>query len=154
MKKYDAVFEDFLRTKSLKMTSPRKIILEAVFKTHNHFDVDSLYDIIREKHSNVSRATIYRTIPLLIEAGLVKQSLRCQAKDQYENTYGQKRHLHFLCIQCGKIIETESDEVEKLLADLAKIEKFVIKDYNLGAKGLCADCKKKMKMQDNNFEKI
>lgn len=144
MKKYDAVFEDFLRTKSLKMTSPRKIILEAVFRTHNHFDVDSLYDIIRSKHSDVSRATIYRTIPLLIEAGLVKQSLRCQAKDQYEHTYGHKRHLHFLCIKCGKIIETESDKVEGLLAELAQKEKFIIKDYNLGAKGLCADCAKKI----------
>lgn len=142
MENFEKVFENYLRSRSLKMTRPRKIILEAVFETHDHFDVDNLYDLIRKEHKDVSRATIYRTIPLLIEAGLIKQSLRCQAKDQYEHIYGHSHHLHFLCVECGKIIEAESKEVEALIDKIAEEKLFKIKDFELGAKGYCSKCAK------------
>ncbi len=148
MKKYDQVFEEYLRSRSLKLTRPRRIIVDAVFNNHDHFDVDTLYDFIRKETSDVSRATIYRTIPLLIEAGLVKQSLRCQAKDQYEHTYGHKHHLHLLCIECGEIIEAESDAVEKLLNKIARKQGFKIRDYELGAKGICSKCLKNKRNQE------
>ena len=142
MKKEILVFEKYLVSKDLKLTKPRKIILDTVFATHEHFNVDGLYDQIRKKHKDVSRATIYRTIPLLIESGLIKQSLRCLAKDHYEHTYGHDRHLHFICEKCGKIIEVESKETESILNKLAKIHNFAIKEYNVGAKGLCKKCRK------------
>ena len=142
MEKQERIFEDFLKTKELKLTQPRKIILNTVFATHKHFNVDELYDQIRKKHKDVSRATIYRTIPLLVESGLIKQSLRCLAKDHYEHTYGHDRHLHLNCEKCGKIIEVESKEAENILNKLAKLHNFDIKEYNVGAKGLCKKCKK------------
>ncbi|MDN5353966.1 MAG: Fur family transcriptional regulator, ferric uptake regulator [Candidatus Cloacimonadota bacterium] len=141
MKKEEAIFRDFLKTKGLKLTKPRRIILNAVFSTHEHFNVDALYDIIRKRHKNVSRATIYRTMPLMIEAGLIKQALRCQAKDHYEHIFGHKSHLHFICDKCGKIVEKESKQVEKIIKDLAETEGFEIREFNVGAKGLCADCR-------------
>lgn len=136
------VFEKYLVLKDLKLTKPRKIILDTVFATHEHFNVDGLYDQIRKKHKDVSRATIYRTIPLLVEASLIKQSLRCLAKDHYEHTYGHDRHLHLICEKCGKIIEVESKEAESILNKLAKIYNFDIKEFNVGAKGLCKKCRK------------
>ena len=142
MEKENLVFEKYLQSKELKLTQPRKIILNAVFSTHEHFNVDELYDQIRKKHKDVSRATIYRTIPLLMEAGLIKQSLRCLAKDHYEHTYGHNRHFHLICEKCGKIIEVESKETENILNKLAKKHNFNIKEYNVGAKGICKKCKK------------
>ncbi len=136
------VFEKYLVSKDLKLTKPRKIILDTVFATHEHFNVDELYDKIRKKHKNVSRATIYRTIPLLVESGLIKQSLRCLAKDHYEHTFGHDRHLHLICEKCGKIIEVESKEAENILNKLAKTHNFDIKEFNVGAKGICKKCGK------------
>jgi Fur family ferric uptake transcriptional regulator len=141
MKKEEVIFRDFLKTKGLKLTQPRRIILNTVFSTHEHFDVDALYDIIRKKHKNVSRATIYRTMPLLIEAGLIKQALRSQAKDHYEHIFGHTSHLHFICDKCGKIIEKESKQVEKIIQELAEPEGFKIRELNVSARGLCADCR-------------
>ena len=97
MKKEKELYRDFLKSKNLKLTKPRLIIMEAVFENHEHFNVDDLYEQIKKKHKNVSRATIYRTVPLLVESGLIKQSLRCESKDIYEHTYGHENHLHFIC---------------------------------------------------------
>ncbi|MDA3813411.1 MAG: Fur family transcriptional regulator [Candidatus Cloacimonetes bacterium] len=142
MKQEKVLYQDFLQSKNLKLTKPRLIIMEAVLENHDHFNVDDLYEQIKMKHKDVSRATIYRTIPLLIESGLVKQSLRCESKDIYEHTYGHENHLHFICTNCGKILESSFNEVEKLINQLAKNENFKISEYNLGASGLCKDCKK------------
>ncbi len=137
------VFGKYLISKGLKLTKPRKIILDTVFATHKHFNVDELYDLIRKKHKDVSRATIYRTIPLLVDSGLIKQSLRCLAKDHYEHTYGHDRHLHLICEKCGKIIEVESREAENILNELAKKHNFHIKEFNVGARGICKKCRNK-----------
>ena len=68
MNAHEKVFINFLKEKGLKLTSPRRIIMEAVFQNHDHFDIETLYDQIRKEHEDVSRATIYRTVPLLVEA--------------------------------------------------------------------------------------
>jgi len=88
MKDYEKKFIGFLKTNNLKYTRPRQVILQAAFKNKSHFDVETLYEQIRRKSRDVSRATVYRTMPLLVKSGLIKQSLRCQAKDQYENVSG------------------------------------------------------------------
>lgn len=142
MEKELQIFHEFLQAKGLKLTKPREIILEEVFLTHKHFNVDELYDQIREKHDNVSRATVYRTIPLLVEANLIKNALRCAAKDHYEHIYGHAKHLHFICNKCGKIMEEEISEMESALRKLAAKHNFQIEEFNIGAKGLCAQCRK------------
>jgi len=144
MKDYEVIFREFLKEKNLKLTRPRKIILGEVFKNNEHFNVDSLYDQIRKNHKDVSRATIYRTMPLLIESGLLKQSLRCQSKDHYEHIHGDFSHIHFLCVKCGKIFEVENKEIEKKMTKLADAIGFKIKDFNIGAKGICQECQKKL----------
>lgn len=134
------IFRTFLQKKGLKLTKPREVILEEVFLTHEHFNVDDLYDQIRAKNDNVSRATVYRTIPLLVEAKLIKNALRCAAKDHYEHIYGHDRHLHLICNSCGEIIEAKISEIEVTLKKIAKEHNFQIADYNVGARGTCQNC--------------
>lgn len=153
MKKEKELYREFLRSKNLKLTTPRLIIMEAVFENHDHFNVDDLYEQIKKKHKNVSRATIYRTIPLLISSGLIKQSLRCESKDIYEHTFGHKKHLHLICTNCKKIIEAEFNDVEKLMIEIAKTKDFEISEFNLGARGLCKDCQSKKNKGINNETK-
>ncbi len=141
MQEHERIFDNFLKTKGLKLTKPRKIILDEVYENHDHFNVDQLYDRIRKEHIDVSRATIYRTMPLLVAAGLIKQSIRYQAKDHYEHIHGHERHLHLVCAKCGKIIEADSSDAEKLLQKIADKQNFRIKDFNIEVNGLCRDCR-------------
>ena len=143
MKEHERLFSAFLKTRGLKLTGPRRAILATIFNYHRHFNVDELYEVIRRDHHNVSRATIYRTMPLLVESGLIKQSLRCQSKDHYEHILGHNNHLHLICVQCGRIIEVESREIDAGIAGLAADKNFILNDYSLGAKGLCEKCSRK-----------
>ncbi len=143
MNEHEKIFIDYLKRSDLKYTRPRQIILNIVFNNPSHFDVETLYDQIRRNNRDVSRATVYRTMPLLVKSGLIKQSLRCQAKDQYENVSDQDHHLHLVCNNCGKIIEINSSELENRLRSLAEVHKFKILDFSIGAQGLCRKCSNK-----------
>ncbi len=142
MNDYSKIFTDFLLRKEMKFTNSRKIILDTVFSLHDHFDIETLYETIKTKHNNVSRATIYRAIPLLIEAGLLKKSLRSLSKDKYEHIFGHPSHLHLICDKCGKIIEEVDKDVENLLNKIAIKYDFKIKEVNVSLRGFCSDCVK------------
>jgi Fur family ferric uptake transcriptional regulator len=143
MKKEHKVFQDFLKSQGLKLTKPRLIIFKAIFENKDHFDVENLFNEIHQKHKNVSRATIYRTIPILVEAGIIKQYLRCEAKDHYEHVYGSRKRLHFICDNCGKISTRDCRTIKETLMLLAELEEFKITELNLSVFGLCKDCQKK-----------
>ena len=138
-------FEEFLKSKELKYTSERKSIVKAMFSFYKHFDVEELFEKLRKQGNNVSRATIYRTIPLLIQSGLITETLRCQDKISYENIFNKKHHDHLLCVKCGKIIEFYNEKIEKLQEEVCRQHNFVPIEHRLGIKGYCEDCYKKIK---------
>ena len=138
-------FEEFLKSKELKYTSERKSIVKAMFSFYKHFDVEELFEKLRKQRNNVSRATIYRTIPLLIQSGLITETLRCQDKISYENIFNKKHHDHLLCVKCGKIIEFYNEKIEKLQDEVCRQHNFVPIEHRLGIKGYCEDCYKKIK---------
>ncbi|MEA2087066.1 MAG: transcriptional repressor [Candidatus Caldatribacteriota bacterium] len=138
-------FEEFLKLKELKYTSERSLILKAIFSFHKHFDVEELFEKLRKQGNNVSRATIYRTIPLLIQSGLITETLHCQDKTSYENVFNKKHHDHLVCTNCGKIIEFYNEKIEKLQEEVCKQHNFTPLEHRLGIKGYCEDCYKKLK---------
>ncbi len=140
MQKQYEIFEKFLDRKGLKMTRSRKTILDAVFETHDHFNADQLYEQIRLQDQTVSRATVYRTIPLLVETGLVKQSMRRNSKNYYEHIYGHPSHLHLICTRCGGIFEVKSGSLEKELRALCRKRDFRIGEFSISVKGYCRKC--------------
>ncbi len=140
MKDEKKIFEEYLRDNDLKLTMTRQIILSTVFSLHAHFDVDELYDIIKETAHKVSRATIYRTIPLLVDAGLVKAAVRSDGKERYEHVFGHDKHLHMICEVCGKIHEASTKEFERLIKKMAKAHNFHVEDFSIGIRGKCDDC--------------
>lgn len=143
MENYKTIFERFLQKKKLKNTHARQVILKEVFLKHNHFDAEELYTNLRKKKYRISRATVYRTMPLLINAGLVQKSLRCLERDYYEHIYGHPHHDHMICIKCGKIIEFSDERIEKLQEDVCRKYKFNSIEHRLGIRGLCSKCNKK-----------
>jgi Fur family ferric uptake transcriptional regulator len=94
------IFREFLRKKGMRYTPEREIIIKEIFATHDHFDVDSLYISIRKKKGRVSKASIYRLIPLLIEANLIDEVFFDGGQMYYEHIYGHEHHCHLRCIKC------------------------------------------------------
>ncbi len=137
---YRKVFVRYLQSHDLKLTRSREAILDAVFATHSHFDAEQLYLWMREDKKNVSRATIYRTLPYLVHSGLIRKSLCDEHREEYEHIYGHPNHFHLQCSSCGRIIEQSDEELEKLIKRLAKNNGFSLQDYSIGIKGRCSLC--------------
>jgi len=145
---YKDIFDKYLRSKKLKLTDQRLVILEVVFSLHEHFNVESLHEYIKKKtKSNISIPTIYRTIPLLIDCGLIKKADFSNEKDSFEHTFGHPEHVHIICKLCHKLIEEEDTHgVETEIKKITSKYRFKIADYKLSIEGTCASCLKMNKV--------
>jgi Fur family transcriptional regulator, ferric uptake regulator len=114
-------FRDYLSRKRLRLTAPRRAIIETVFDTQQHFTAEQLLKWSRRRDKSISRATVYRTLPLLTESGLVREMDFGGDHKFYDPNYAERPyHNHIVCQDCGKIIEFESDEIEKLGRDISR----------------------------------
>ena len=145
MNSYLDKFKNYLKENGLKFTPKRRAVLEGVFSLHKHFDVDELYEKLHYHHKRISRASIYRTLPLLVESDLIKDTLRCQGRSSYEHIFGHKHHDHMVCSKCGKVIEFTNDKIEKLQEDVCKKYNFQPVEHRLGIRGYCKDCRRSVK---------
>ena len=96
------VFRKYVRKSGLRNTPEREIIIKEIFSTHDHFDVDTLYLRLKNKRCSISKASIYRTIPLLMASGLIKEAFYENGIVRYEHVYGHEDHCHFRCLGCGR----------------------------------------------------
>jgi Fur family ferric uptake transcriptional regulator len=135
------VFRKYLKQKGLKFTPEREIILDEVFTVHEHFDVEDLYQRLRDKEKYISRPTIYRTISLLVDSGLVRKTIRQKERDYYEHIYGHEPHEHLVCINCGKVIEFNDERVEKIIEEVARKHNFKMVEHKFEIKGFCNSCR-------------
>jgi Fur family transcriptional regulator, ferric uptake regulator len=139
------VFREYLQKNRLRYTQEREQIIKEIFATHDHFDVDALYLTIRQKGINISKASIYRLIPLLIDAGLIQDVFFEDGHMHYEHIYGHEQHCHLRCIECGKIEEFTDPRLNDIEGDLVERFGFKILDYKLNVKGLCPGCREKIR---------
>lgn len=133
-------FLAFLETKNLRVTAPRRAIIDAVFGTEDHFTAEQLLDKARQLDSSVSRATVYRTLPLLTESGLVHEMDFGKDYKIYDPNYANSpNHNHIICEDCDKIVEFESDKLEKLEGEITQELGFKVKTQQLRITGSCED---------------
>lgn len=131
---------EFLLHRGLRMTRARATILEAVLDSHDHFDVDNLYLRLRSRARSVSRATIYRTLNLLVETGLVDRARFGSDAFSYEQMHGREHHDHMVCNACGQVIEFVSSEIERLQDAACEEHDFLPQSHRLTIFGLCSAC--------------
>jgi Fur family ferric uptake transcriptional regulator len=136
-------FGEFLRSRGLKFTPERRSILREIFSLHQHFDVETLHRNLRKKGEKISLATVYRTIPLLVESEMIKEALRRPGQVTYEHIYGRKHHDHLVCVICGKTIEFFDRKLERRKGEICKKYRFEPTDHLLTIRGVCRDCRRR-----------
>ena len=134
-------FSRFLAGKSLRYTAERQAVVGAVFEKHRHFEADDLLVWARAHHPRVSRATIYRTLELLVSAGLVRQmTFGDKSAQHYEQVLGIPHHDHLICLACGRVQEVFSADLEREQDALCERHGFEVHHHNLEVFGLCRRC--------------
>ncbi len=139
------IFKSFLGEKGLKLTKERIAILREVFSFHGHFEPEHLYFRMRDGGSKASRASVYRTLNLLVESGLIAKVRRTEKGTVYEHTFGHRHHDHMICESCGKIIEFYSEKLENLQNEICARNGFSGVNHTLEIRGHCGQCRKKRK---------
>ncbi|HDL21383.1 MAG TPA: transcriptional repressor [Nitrospirae bacterium] len=134
------IFRDFLQGKDLKFTHERITVLREISRLKRHFDIEELYITLRKKDRKVSRASVYRTVPLLVESGLVEEIKTIDTHTYYEYTFGKEHHDHLICLKCGKIIEFHSEKLEHIQDEVCRKEDFSGVRHVLEIQGYCKKC--------------
>lgn len=139
-----AKFLSFLGTKNLRMTSQRQAIIETVFGTEEHFTAEQLLEWSRARDRSVSRATVYRTLPLLTESGLVREMDFGKNHKYYDPNYAEHpNHNHIICQDCEKIVEFESEKISQIENEISHRLGFEVKTQRLQITASCDEFKKR-----------
>lgn len=132
-------FRDYLEVRGEKLTSRRRALVEHIFDTHKHFDADELVRDLEDAGVGISRATVFRTLPMLVEAGLLRE-LRLTNRTAYEHAYGYPSHDHLHCGECNAIIEFANEEIRRLREEIAREHGFRADNHRFVITGTCAAC--------------
>jgi len=133
-------FRQLLESKGLKFTRERRELIQEVLRLKTHFDSDGLHELLKSKGSQISRDTVYRTIPLLLECGVIQKSVGDGRREYFERTSVKGHHDHMVCIECGKIIEFHSDLIEKIQNEVCSEYGFRLIFHDHRLFGNCKDC--------------
>jgi Fur family ferric uptake transcriptional regulator len=134
-------FREYLasRPRPQRYTGQQRDMVRFIFSQHNHFDADQLIDAMKQAGFTVSRATVYRTLAKLVDAGLLRK-LEVGPRMCYEHDYGYPQHEHLQCGLCGKMIEFQSSALEGVLREVCRQQQFNATGHTLIIRGTCAEC--------------
>ncbi|MBN1574964.1 MAG: transcriptional repressor [Chitinispirillaceae bacterium] len=138
--------ENSLRKQGFSITNQRSLIIAEILHNGPHFDVESLAAGMHMKNSNTARATIYRTVKILVDTGMIKREMLGDTHSHYE--IAERDHGHFVCISCGKIIELACPTLTGFLATVAESHDFTIDQHSIELFGRCGDCQRKRRIEE------
>ncbi|RUL86755.1 Fur family transcriptional regulator [Tautonia sociabilis] len=132
-------FREYLEIRGEKLTEQRRKLVDHIFNSHKHFDADELVSDLRHSGSRVSRSTVYRTLRLMVDAGLLRE-LRLTNRTAYEHNYGYPSHDHMHCTGCGTIVEFRNDSIRRIREEIGDQFGFRADNHRFIITGMCPEC--------------
>ncbi len=142
MNEVEKVFRDYVQSGGVQFTREGQAMLDHVYDRHGHFEPQQLLLDKRKNNKRVSKATIYRTLALLVNSGILREVIFGEKHAHYEHVYGHEHHEHLVCIGCGKIIEFSDERIEEFQEEVCIENKFKAESHKFQIMGYCEDCKK------------
>ena len=137
----ESKFREYLasRPRPQRFTGQQRDMVRSIFEKHDHFDAEQLIDELKRDGFSVSRATVYRTLTKLVDAGLLRR-LELGPRMYYEHDYGYPQHEHLVCQKCGKVIEFQNPALETLIREVCQDNQFQSNGHTFIIRGTCSDC--------------
>ncbi|MBL7075826.1 transcriptional repressor [candidate division KSB1 bacterium] len=136
----EITFGNYLQDKGLKGTQQRDEVADLFLKADRHFSVEELYRRVQKSDPRIGFSTVYRTLKLLVEAGLATERQFGDGFTRFEPVHREEHHDHLICIKCGKIVEFKDDRIEELQNGVAGKHNFRVTDHKLELYGYCNRC--------------
>lgn len=121
-----------------------RVVLKEAYRANSHFSSEDMLARLREKGQDVTRSSLLRALPLLIEAGLLRETVAIERPErfkQYEHTWDHEHHEHFICRKCGSVTEFQNEELERMLKGIAADLGGSTSDHKVEIFGVCAECR-------------
>ena len=129
-----------LRPPGSRRSSKRDLIVSVFLRQEGHLSADDLVDVIRSDDHNISRATVYRTLQWMVDAGIARRVDFGEGRFRFEHSYRHPRHFHLLCKSCNRSYEFLSSDIEGLLEEIAASRGFAARQSVVQLYGTCEEC--------------
>ena len=141
---YLHLFRRYLRQQGLPVTQQREVVADVVFTSDEHLSVEDIESELKKRGERIGKATIYRTMEILVRSGLVQDHDFGDGFKRYEHLFGhQPVHEHLVCTSCRAVVEFERPEIVRIQDEVAAQHGFLPTRHRLEIYGLCADCQRK-----------
>jgi Fur family ferric uptake transcriptional regulator len=138
---YLHLFRRYLRQQGLPVTQQREVVADVVFNSREHLSVEEIESRLKDRGERIGKATIYRTMEILVRSGLVEDHDFGDGFKRYEHLFGQQPvHEHLVCTGCRSVIEFQRPELGRIQDEVAAQHGFLPTRHRLEIYGLCADC--------------
>jgi Fur family transcriptional regulator, ferric uptake regulator len=134
-------FLDSLRPAGSKRSSKRDFIVNIFLRQEGHLTADDLFDLIRREDQRISRATVYRTLQWMVDAGIARKVDFDEGRFRFEHSYRHPRHFHLICKSCSRSFEFLSSDIESLIEEVASARGFSPRQSVLQIHGTCDACR-------------
>jgi len=134
-------FRRFLRDHRLPVTRQRDLIAQTVLLAEDHLSVEGIRRRLREKGERVGTATVYRTLDVLLDSGLVRAHDFGEGFKRYEPMPAQAHHEHLICDRCGRVVEFQNERLERMLPVIADEHAFQHDRHRVEIYGVCRECR-------------
>lgn len=138
-----AILERYISEEGLRMTGPRKVVLEAFLGAERHVTAEELHALARRGDPGIGQATVFRAMKLFVAAGLAREARRSDGGMQYEHAWRHEHHDHLVCVSCGLVVEFVDPGIERAQEAVYARHGFVPGAHRMELSGTCPACARK-----------